>query len=109
MRVGKVVYLDGSSTPTTIIGVVERLQVPGTGSWTNSFTWNATLVPTRLNGNFARYAIRTKPGRLDAAMRAAPDVLYSGQSDARARTTTASSRSPRSARRPIAPTSAWRS
>lgn len=74
--VGKVIYLDGSSTPTTIIGLVERLQVPGTGSWTNSFAWYATLVPTRLNGNFARFAIRTKPGRLEAAMHAAPGVLY---------------------------------
>jgi len=74
--VGKVVYLDGASTPTTIIGVVERLQVPGTGSWTNSFTWNATLVPTRLNANFSRYAIRTKPGRLQAVMKAVTPVLY---------------------------------
>ena len=74
--VGKVMYLDGSSTPTTIVGVVERLQVPGTGSWTNSFVWNATLVPTRLDANFSRYAIRTKPGRLQAVMKAVTPVLY---------------------------------
>jgi putative ABC transport system permease protein len=73
---GKVVYLDGSSTPSTIIGLVDRLQVPGTGSWTNSFVWNSTIVPTRLNANFSRYAVRAKPGRLQAAMRAVPDVLY---------------------------------
>jgi len=73
---GKVVYLDGSSTPSTIIGLVDRLQVPGTGSWTNSFVWNSTIVPTRLDANFSRYAIRAKPGRLQAAMRAAPEVLY---------------------------------
>lgn len=74
--VGKIIYLDGSSKPTTIIGLIDRLQVPATGSWTNSFTWYATVVPARLNANSARYAIRAKPGRLDAAMRAVPDVLY---------------------------------
>ncbi|NUO72999.1 MAG: FtsX-like permease family protein [Frateuria sp.] len=74
--VGKVMYLDGSSTPTTIIGVVERLQVPGTGSWTNGFVWNATLEPIRLDANFSRYAIRTKPGRLQAAMKAVTPTLY---------------------------------
>ena len=73
---GKVVYLDGSSTPSTIIGLVDRLQVPGTGSWTNSFVWNSTLVPTRINANFSRYAVRAKPGRLQAAMQAVPNVLY---------------------------------
>lgn len=73
---GKTIFLDGGSSPSTIIGEVDRLQVPGTGSWTNSFTWNATLVPTRLDAGFARYAVRTKPGRLDAVMHAVPQVLY---------------------------------
>jgi putative ABC transport system permease protein len=74
--VGKAMYLDGSTTPTTIIGVVERLQVPGTGSWTNDFAYNATLEPTRIDANFARYVVRAKPGRLEAAMRAIPSMLY---------------------------------
>jgi putative ABC transport system permease protein len=73
---GKSIYLDGGSSPSTIIGEVERLQVPATGSWVNNFTWNATIEPIRLNASFSRYAIRTKPGRLEAAMRAVPDVLY---------------------------------
>jgi putative ABC transport system permease protein len=75
--VGKAMYLNGSTAPTTIIGVVERLQVPGAGSWTNDFAYNATLEPTRLDGNFARYVVRAKPGRLEAAMRAIPSALYS--------------------------------
>ncbi|BFI95381.1 MAG: ABC transporter permease [Rhodanobacter sp.] len=74
--VGKVVYLDGSGTPSTIIGVVERLQVPATGSWVSDFAWNATIAPVRLNANFARYAVRTKPGRLQAAMKAVTSTLY---------------------------------
>jgi putative ABC transport system permease protein len=74
--VGKSVYLNGDSKPTTIIGVVERMQIPATGSWGNSFTWYSTLVPTRLNSYFSRYAVRAKPGRLDAAMRAVTPALY---------------------------------
>jgi putative ABC transport system permease protein len=74
--VGKQVYLDGNTKPTTIIGVVARMQVPATGSWANSFTWYSTLVPTRLNGNFSRYAVRAKPGRLVAAMREVTPALY---------------------------------
>ncbi len=74
--VGKVMYSDGSSSPTTIIGVVERLQTPATGSWGNSFAWYSTLLPTRLDANFARYAVRTKPGQLEAAMRAVTPLLY---------------------------------
>jgi putative ABC transport system permease protein len=74
--VGKVMYLDGGTTPTTIIGVVERLQVPGSGSWTNNFAYNATLEPTRIDHNYARYVVRAKPGRLEAAMRAVTPALY---------------------------------
>ena len=74
--VGKPVYSDGSSSPSTIVGVVARLQVPSTGSWVNDFTWNATLIPTRLDANYSRYAVRAKPGQLEAAMKAAAPTLY---------------------------------
>ena len=73
---GKAVYLNGSSKPSTIVGVVARMQVPATGSWANNFTWYSTLVPTRLNGYFSRYAIRAKPGRLEAVMHAVTPALY---------------------------------
>lgn len=73
---GKVIYLNGSSTPSTIIGLVDRLQVPGTGSWTNSFVWHSVLAPIRLDANFSRYAVRTRPGQLDAVMKAAAPALY---------------------------------
>lgn len=74
--VGKVVYLDGANTPTTIVGEVQRLQVPSVSSWASSFAWNSTIEPVRVNFNFSRYAIRTKPGRMDAVMRAVPSTLY---------------------------------
>ncbi|HET8942350.1 MAG TPA: FtsX-like permease family protein [Rudaea sp.] len=74
--VGKVMYSDGGTSPTTIIGVVERLQIPSTGSFGNSFNWSSTLIPTRLDANFARYAVRTKPGQLEATMRGVVPLLY---------------------------------
>ena len=74
--VGKVMYSDGSSSPTTIVGVVERLQIPSSGGFGSDFAWNSTLVPTRLDANFARYAVRTKPGQLQTVMRAVTPLLY---------------------------------
>ncbi|HUB91748.1 MAG TPA: FtsX-like permease family protein, partial [Dyella sp.] len=74
--VGKVAYLDGATTPSTVVGEVERLQVPSVSSWASSFVWNSTIEPVRLNSNFSRYAVRTKPGRLNAVMRAVPSRLY---------------------------------
>ena len=74
--VGKMVYLNGSTKPSTIIGVVQRLQSPSVSSRADDTAWNATLIPARLDANFSRYLVRAKPGRLDAAMRAAVPTLY---------------------------------
>ncbi|MGY3040085.1 putative ABC transport system permease protein [Rhodanobacter sp. TND4EL1] len=73
--VGKSVYLNGGTVPVTVIGVIERMQVPNTGAGDES-AWNATLAPVRLNANFSRYVVRAKPGRLDAAMKAVTPALY---------------------------------
>ena len=73
--VGKVVYFDGTNTPSTIIGVVKRMQTPAVG-WGDRFTWYSTLMPFRVNASFARYAVRTRPGQLDAVVRSAPAALY---------------------------------
>lgn len=74
--VGKIVYLEGSSKPITVVGVVERLQTSASDNWTKGYDWNATLIPARLNTNFSRYAVRAKHGRLAAAMKAVPAALY---------------------------------
>ncbi|HEU0276883.1 MAG TPA: ABC transporter permease [Rhodanobacteraceae bacterium] len=71
---GKTVYLDGSATPTTIIGIVARLQMPN-GSWGDNFAWNSLLIPYRLDFEYTRTAVRAKPGRLAAAMREARKAL----------------------------------
>ncbi|TAM58385.1 MAG: FtsX-like permease family protein [Rhodanobacter sp.] len=73
--VGKTIYID-RNTPSTIVGVVARMQVPSVDSWANDFTWNSVLIPTRLDGNFSRYAVRARPGRMDAAMKEARAALF---------------------------------
>ena len=72
---GKTIYVDRDA-PSTIIGIVERMQVPSPDSWANNWFWNSVLIPTRLDAGFSRYAVRARPGRLDAAMREAPRALY---------------------------------
>jgi putative ABC transport system permease protein len=74
--IGKVMYINGDTKPSTIVGEVQRLQVSTTSSWVNNFPYNSVIGPIRLDSNFARYIVRTKPGQMDAAMRAVPDVLY---------------------------------
>ncbi|QAU23812.1 FtsX-like permease family protein [Dyella sp. M7H15-1] len=74
--IGKVLYIDGATKPSTIIGEVARLQVSTTSSWVSNFPWNSVIAPVRMDGNFSRYIVRTKPGQMDAVMRAAPNVLY---------------------------------
>jgi putative ABC transport system permease protein len=66
--VGKPVYGLGDANETvTIIGVIERLQQPWTGSRTVE---QSTLVPTRLiDGAYSRYLIRTEPGQRDRLMK----------------------------------------
>ena len=70
---GHAVYLDGSAKPITIIGVVDVLQAPMA---VKRYAANSVLLPARLLSRYSRYAIRTKPGRLDAAMKAVPETLY---------------------------------
>lgn len=73
--VGQSIYLDGSDAPTTIVGVVERLQTPSPRGFGLSFVWNSVILPIRLDAYFTRYAVRTKPGQLAAAMVAAAPTL----------------------------------
>lgn len=73
---GKSVYLDGGRTPALIVGIVGRLQTPSANAFSSTSTYSSILVPIRLNSTFSRYAVRAKPGELDAAMRAASSGLY---------------------------------
>ncbi|WHZ19055.1 MAG: ABC transporter, permease protein [Rhodanobacteraceae bacterium] len=66
-----------SATPTTIIGIVARLQRQEVDTWSRAYAHQAMLWPRRLDlqqGTF--YIVRAKPGELAAAMREAPKALY---------------------------------
>ncbi len=70
--VGKTVYVNEDS-PTTIIGVVDRLQQPWVDSDSIEF---ATLVPAFMPyGNSTRYVVRAEPGRRDEVMKAVEQKL----------------------------------
>jgi len=64
---GKQVYMDENSPPSTIVGIIERLQQP----WADSSTIeNATLIPAFMpSGNFTRYLVRAEAGRRDEVMK----------------------------------------
>jgi putative ABC transport system permease protein len=70
---GKPIYVGNSMpSPSTVIGIVERLQAP---TPTASFAEYTVLVPTILSGSSGNYLIRSKPGQLAALTRDVPAAL----------------------------------
>ena len=70
---GKAIYIGNNSpSPSTVIGIVERLQAP---SPTASFVDDAVLVPALLANTSGNYLVRSRPGQLEAITRAAPAAL----------------------------------
>ncbi|MGA7297543.1 MAG: FtsX-like permease family protein [Rhodanobacteraceae bacterium] len=72
--VGKVLYT--IDKPSTIIGVVERMQVPWVGNWAANWDGNSLLVPARLIANGSNYVVRVQPGQLNTVLHTAPKALY---------------------------------
>ncbi|MGA0586853.1 ABC transporter permease [Dyella sp. KRB-257] len=72
---GKNIYIMGTPKPSTIIGIVERLQTPWNGTFADSFMEHSVLLPLQLTGSFGSYLIRTEPGRLEAMTKAVPALL----------------------------------
>ena len=73
---GKSFYAMGA-TPSTIVGIVDPLQRPGTDQWGRPYAGQSLIWPLRADdarGIF--YIVRAKPGQLAAAMREAPKALY---------------------------------
>jgi putative ABC transport system permease protein len=72
---GKPFYAMGAS-PTTIIGIVQRLQRAEVDTWSMPYAYQALIWPRRLDGSFGTYYIvRARPGQLAAAMREAKQAL----------------------------------
>ena len=73
---GKAIYTE-TKDPSPIIGIIDRLQGPfvaATG-FMSTFTENSVLAPFRPLGNSSTYVVRTKPGNLNEAMKAAQSKL----------------------------------
>lgn len=73
---GKPVYLSGLTAPSTVIGIVDRLQVPWTEAWANNFAEQSVLLPEVLTGSFNSYLVRSQPGQLAAVTKGVPVLLF---------------------------------
>ncbi|WP_343124465.1 FtsX-like permease family protein [Rhodanobacter sp. B04] len=71
---GKTIYVNRH--PITIIGIVALLQTPTLAEWGRDWAYDSILMPVRLDGASASYALRVRPGREQAVMRAARDALF---------------------------------
>ena len=73
--VGKQFHMGDNSSPSTVVGVVERLQTPWVGRWADGFWENSTIVPHHYLGGGQRYVLRAEPGRGEEVMKAAEAAL----------------------------------
>ncbi len=71
---GSTIYMD--MRPSTIVGIVARLQTPTIAEWGNSWAYHSILLPVRLDGATASYALRVQPGQEETVMRAARAALF---------------------------------
>jgi putative ABC transport system permease protein len=66
-----------SATPSTIVGIVDRLHRQGASQWDKAHAGQSLIWPGRLDDpSTIFYVVRAKPGQLTAAMRDAPKALY---------------------------------
>jgi len=75
--VGKTVYLGGGTRPTTVIGVVDRLQAPWHFSPTQPDTVNnSVLLPVQWAVQGYPMLVRARPGQLAQLMKSVPAQLH---------------------------------
>lgn len=74
---GKTIYLTPAldPPPSTIIGIVDRLQTPWPSNEFDSWDFYSTIVPTRLANRYGYYLVRAQPGQLDNLAKTLPGVL----------------------------------
>ena len=75
--VGKSIFVESTTTPVPIIGVVDRLQGPfiGASGFYSSFVENSVMAPYRYLSELTSYAVRSQPGQLNTVMKAAHAAL----------------------------------
>jgi putative ABC transport system permease protein len=74
---GQVIYLNSTTAPIRIVGVVERAQAPWAGiSQFELAIENSVFLPQRFLDNNLFYVVRARPGALATVMGAVRDTLY---------------------------------
>lgn len=73
---GKRVYFSSTTVPSTIIGILQRMQTAHSQTMLPDRAWNSTLVPIRLVDSSRYYVVRSRPGHLAAAMKSVAAALY---------------------------------
>ena len=71
---GQKVYQDGK--PATIVGIVERLQIPMSEDKNSSWVLNSVIEPLRADVLWAGYAVRVRPSRTAEAIREIHKALF---------------------------------
>lgn len=76
--VGKTLFLESQKHSTTVVGVVERLQVPWSGVAPGRMQYfeNSIIEPFHYNAPYYYYVMRVQPQRMSAAIQAARNTLY---------------------------------
>ncbi len=73
--VGKPIWLNQNTAPSTIVGVVTRLFASAQEDY-SARAYYTILIPARLDAASTLYAARSRPGRMHAAMDAARTALF---------------------------------
>ena len=71
---GQKVYQDGK--PATIVGIVERLQIPMSEDRNSSWVFNSVIEPLRADVLWAGYVARVRPSRTAEAIREIHEALF---------------------------------
>ncbi len=71
---GQKVYQDGK--PATIVGIVERLQIPMSEDKNSSWVFNSVIEPLRADALWPGYIVRARPGRTAEAIRGIHKALF---------------------------------
>ena len=71
---GQKVYQDGK--PATIVGIVERLQIPMSEDKNSSWVLNSVIEPLRADGFWPGYVARVRPSRTAEAIREIHKALF---------------------------------
>jgi putative ABC transport system permease protein len=71
---GQKVYQDGK--PATIVGIVERLQIPMSEDRNSSWVFNSVIEPLRADVLWAGYVARVRPSRTEEAIREIHKALF---------------------------------